>query len=79
MIFIYFLILILRLPFCYHLKHIRTYLSCFFFYLKADLKNVGGVYGLININDKKQYIGSSLNMYERLTDNIKGVSSNVRL
>jgi group I intron endonuclease len=47
--------------------------------LKADLKNVGGVYGFINIKDGKQYIGSSLNLYERLTDHIKGVSSNVRL
>jgi group I intron endonuclease len=47
--------------------------------LKADLKNVGGVYGFINIKDGKQYIGSSLNLYERLRDNIKGESSNVRL
>lgn len=47
--------------------------------LKSDLKNVGGVYGLINIKDGKQYIGSSLNLYERLTDHIKGVSSNIRL
>jgi len=39
--------------------------------LKADLKNVGGVYGFINIKDGKQYIGSSLNLYERLTDHIK--------
>jgi group I intron endonuclease len=47
--------------------------------LKADLKNVGGVYGLINIKDKKQYIGSSLNIYERLRDHLKGVSLNERL
>jgi len=42
-------------------------------YLKADLKNVG-VYGVINIKDGKQYIGYSLNLYERLTVHIKGVS-----
>jgi hypothetical protein len=40
------------------------------------------VYGFINIKNgraSQQYIGSSLNLYERLTDHIKGVSSNVRL
>lgn len=40
---------------------------------------VGGVYGLFNIKDGKQYIGSSLNLYERLTDHLRGVSSNIRL
>ena len=40
---------------------------------------VGGVYGVLNIKDGKQYIGSSANLYERLTDHIKGVSSNLRL
>jgi group I intron endonuclease len=40
---------------------------------------VGGVYGFFNIIDGKQYIGSSLNLYERMTDHIKGVSSNIRL
>ena len=49
--------------------------------LKSDLQRVGGVYGFINIKDGKQYIGSSLNLprVERLTDHIKGVTSNVRL
>jgi hypothetical protein len=40
--------------------------------LKKDLSNLGGVYGLIQIKSSKQYIGSSLNLYSRLMDHIKG-------
>jgi hypothetical protein len=47
--------------------------------LKVDLKKVGGVYGFFNLKDGKQYIGSSSNLYERFTDHVKGVSSNIRL
>ena len=41
--------------------------------------NLGGVYGLIHIKSSKQYIGSSLNLYSRLIDHIKGRNSNLRL
>jgi group I intron endonuclease len=47
--------------------------------LKKDLRNLGGVYGLIHIESSKQYIGSSLNLYSRLIDHIKGRDSNLRL
>jgi group I intron endonuclease len=47
--------------------------------LKKDLSNLGGVYGLIHIKSYKQYIGSSLNLYSRLMDHIKGRKSNLRL
>lgn len=40
-------------------------------FLKKDLGNLGGVYGLILIKSYKQYIGSSLNLYSRLVDHIK--------
>ena len=46
---------------------------------KEDLYKVGGVYGFVNFIDGKQYIGSSKNLYERLTDHLRGVSSNIRL
>ena len=39
--------------------------------LKKDLSKLGGVYGLINVKSSKQYIGSSLNLYDRLMDHIK--------
>lgn len=47
--------------------------------LKKDLSNLGGVYGLIHVESSKQYIGSSLNLYSRLMDHIKGRDSNLRL
>jgi group I intron endonuclease len=47
--------------------------------LRAELNKVSGVYGVFNNINKKQYIGSSLDMYERLTDHLKGNSSNIRL
>jgi hypothetical protein len=47
--------------------------------LKKDLGNLGGVYGLIHIKSSKQYIGSSINLYSRLMDHIKGRDSNLRL
>jgi len=49
---------------------------------KSDLYKKGGVYGIINNSDVKnrqQYIGSSLNLYERLLDHIKRRDSNSRL
>lgn len=46
---------------------------------KKELLKVGGVYGFYHLKDNKQYIGSSLNLYERLTDHLKGISSNIRL
>jgi GIY-YIG catalytic domain len=47
--------------------------------LKKELGNLGGVYGLIYVKSSKQYIGSSLNLYSRLMDHIKGRDSNLRL
>jgi len=47
--------------------------------LKKDLNKLGGVYGLIHIKSSKQYIGSSINLYSRLMDHIKGRDSNLRL
>ena len=47
--------------------------------LKKDLNNLGGIYGLIHVESSKQYIGSSLNLYSRLMDHIKGRDSNLRL
>lgn len=47
--------------------------------LKNELEKIGGVYGFIHIKSNKQYIGSSLNLYSRLMDHIKGRDSNLRL
>ena len=50
--------------------------------LKSNLHKIGGVYGIMNISDPKkikQYIGSSLNLYQRLLDHLKGRDSNSRL
>ena len=47
--------------------------------LRKKLKNKAGVYGIINTKTSKQYIGSSLNLYSRLMDHIKGRESNLRL
>ncbi len=47
--------------------------------LRKDLYKKGGVYALVHLPDGKQYLGSSLNLYERLSDHLKGVSSNIRL
>ena len=50
--------------------------------LKSNLHKIGGVYGIMNISDPKkikQYIGSSLNLYQRLLDHLKGRYSNSRL
>lgn len=44
-----------------------------------DLDKKGGVYGFVCLKTKKQYIGSSSNMYKRFKEHIKGVSSNNRL
>jgi hypothetical protein len=48
-------------------------------FLKKDLGNLGGVYGLIHVKSSKQYIGSSLKLYSRIMDHIKGRDSNLRL
>jgi len=47
--------------------------------LKKDLNKLGGVYGLIHKKSSKQYIGSSINLYSRLMNHIKGRYSNLRL
>jgi group I intron endonuclease len=54
--------------------------------LKIELHSIesvgGGVYGLLNISDStntKQYIGSSKDLYQRLSDHLKGRDSNSRL
>ena len=46
---------------------------------RKELKKKAGVYGIINTKSSKQYIGSSLNLYSRLMDHIKGRDSNLRL
>uniref|UniRef100_UPI0030DE7B90 hypothetical protein n=1 Tax=Daedaleopsis nitida TaxID=1140402 RepID=UPI0030DE7B90 len=48
-------------------------------FLRKELKNKAGVYGIINTKSSKQYIGSSLNLYSRLMDHIKGRDSNLIL
>jgi GIY-YIG catalytic domain len=47
--------------------------------LKKDLSNLSGIYGFIHIKSSKQYIGSSINLYSRIMDHIKGRSSNSNL
>lgn len=47
--------------------------------LKSDLYKVAGVYAFIHLPDGKQYIGSSLNLYVRLSNHIRGKSSNIWL
>lgn len=47
--------------------------------LKKDLSRVGGIYALVNTESGYQYIGSSLDLYNRLMDHIKGRDSNIRL
>ena len=46
---------------------------------RKELKKKAGVYGIINTKSSKQSIGSSLNLYSRLMDQIKGRDSNLRL
>ena len=49
---------------------------------KIELHKLGCVYGLVNISDStniKQYIGSSKDLYQRLSDHLKGRDSNSRL
>jgi group I intron endonuclease len=62
------------------IKPLKTYNDLFNINLfKKDLGNLGGVYSLIHVNSSKQYIGSSLNLYSRIMDHIKGRDSNIRL
>jgi group I intron endonuclease len=44
--------------------------------LKKDLSKVGGVYAIVNTESGYQYIGSSLDLHNRLMDHIKGRDSN---
>lgn len=37
------------------------------------------MYSIFHLKDGKQYISSSFNLYERLNDHLKEVSSNIRL
>jgi len=49
---------------------------------KIDLYKKGGVYGIINTYPgkiQKQYIGSSVNLFKRLSEHMRGVKSNNRL
>ena len=49
---------------------------------KKDLHKVGGVYGIVykaKEGKSMQYIGSRLNLYERVMDHIKNRNSNTRL
>ena len=41
-------------------------------FLKNDLGNLGGIYGIVHKESSKQYIGSSLNLYSRLIEHIRG-------
>jgi len=45
----------------------------------VDLKNKQGVYSFYNTVNKKQYIGSSEDLYKRMTEHITGVKSNIAL
>jgi group I intron endonuclease len=47
--------------------------------LKKELGNLAGVYGIIMNNSSNQYIVSSLNIYSRIMDHLKGRNSNIRL
>lgn len=47
--------------------------------MRKDLSKIGGVYGVLNTISSTQYIGSSLNLYSRLLDHIRGRDSNIRL
>jgi excinuclease UvrABC nuclease subunit len=47
--------------------------------LKSDLYKIAGVYAFIHLPDGKQYIGSSSNLYERLSNHIRGKNSNINL
>lgn len=49
---------------------------------KSNLHKIGGVYGIMNVSDPnkiKQYIGSSSDLFQRLSDHLKGRDSNSRL
>jgi GIY-YIG catalytic domain len=47
---------------------------------KFELFKKGGVYGIINISPgNKQFIGSSVNLFKRLSDHMGGFNSNKRL
>jgi len=46
---------------------------------RGELKNKQSVYGIVNILNKKQYIGSSKDLYLRLLEHIVGKKSNSAL
>lgn len=47
--------------------------------LRKELGKLGGIYGIVNTETDFKYIGSSLYLYSRLMDHIKGRDSNIRL
>jgi len=46
---------------------------------RSFIKNKSGVYGIYNTVNKKQYIGSSVDLYQRLLEHIAGNKSNKAL
>ena len=69
--------IICSLPFIIPLKIYRNLDDTIL--LRKELDKKGGVYGILNTESSLQYIGSSLNLYSRLMDHIKGRESNIRL
>lgn len=43
------------------------------------IRNKSGIYSFINLENGKQYIGSAINLYERMQDHLAGRQSNVLL
>ena len=60
-------------------KYDNIHLSQNLLNIRSELQNVAGVYGLINKSDKKQYIGSSVDLFQRLNEHLLGNKSNSRL
>lgn len=44
-----------------------------------EIKNKSGIYSFINLKNGKQYIGSAINLYERMQDHLAGRQSNILL
>lgn len=47
--------------------------------IKDNLKKIGGIYGIVNNNNSKIYVGSSMDLAKRVLDHIKHRQSNVYL
>jgi group I intron endonuclease len=45
----------------------------------GKLEKISGIYALVCKIDGKRYIGSAINLYDRLTEHLKGDKSNSRL